>query len=77
MTLKFYINIHKHIAIGNNCFRSTKSLVKSKKIFFEQFSGQLCNLRSTKSRGADYGHAVMPRMPAHLTTLNTWRSDTS
>ena len=28
-------------------------------------------------RGADYGHAGMPRMPAHLTTLNTWRSDTS
>ena len=47
MTLKFYINIHKHIAIGNNCFRSTKRLVEQK-IFFEQFSGQLCNLRSTK-----------------------------
>ena len=34
-------------------------------------------LPNLKTRGADYGHAVMPRMPAHLTTLNTWRSDTS
>ena len=33
--------------------------------------------RNTVTRGADYGHAVMPRMPAHLTTLNTWRLDTS
>ena len=36
-----------------------------------------CRVITIASRGADYGHAVMPRMPAHLTTLNTWRSDTS
>ena len=35
MILKFHENMHKHIVFVNNCFWSTKRLVKSKKVFVD------------------------------------------